>query len=270
MRFTRNLLLTILILTTSLCKGQFYFDFEESNSFYKKKTLLKSLGYQKEHIIVKQRKDKALEDSFRIIVINYNNLGQQISTYIGSKWNPIGIKDTTEYSSYGRQTTTSYFDIPVNTIGHTQNLGRQYDLSDTIDKGNIRYEFDSINKVKKVFYKKHGTKETLTKLIFYDIQGRVTKVDYSPESEIVYYAEYHYKNNKLKIYTVSKNGMSCNERIIFNDMGQVVRREVDFTKGGQWNTNIYYFTYTGDNLLKTEKKNSDGKSYTEIIHYYEK
>ncbi len=266
-----NVFLFLFLLKFSFCNAQLYCDFIESKTFYKQSSFIKDAHISKEVIIVQQLKNRVLEDSFKIEVTNFNKSGKPVSKFSGSKWNLPVMQDTFDYSGNQLQ-ITSVKDVataPKVIDSESPTFKEPWSpKNDTISKGMMRYEWDSVNKVKKVFYHTKTSSEKLLELIFFDDQGRISKIDFAPESEKVRQLEYVYKKNKLKIYTVSATSRECNEEMKFNAMGQLAERKILTFSNRAWLTNRYIFTYYENGLVATETKKKDGQVYTVATHYY--
>lgn len=257
----RQFLLLFFILISFGSYAQFYCDFFESKSFYNRQALIKQTGYTKEIIIVKQLKNRVLEDSFKIEITSFNAKGYPINRFLGSKWHLPAIVDTFAYAGNVQQ-VTSVQDAEVEETPTAKN--------NTFSTGTTRYVYDSVSHVKKVLFTGRTTAEKLVALIFYDADGRITKVDYAPESERVRQYDYVYKKNKLKIYTVTSNSRECNEEMKFNELAQVVYRRILYYTSKGWVENKYTFTYNQEGLVETEIKKKDGDLFTIATHYYYK
>jgi hypothetical protein len=261
--------ISILLFSFSIAKAQFYCDFLESKSFYKQSDFIKSNNISKEVIVVQQLKNKEMQDSFKIEITNFNKAGKPVSRFSGSKWNLPVIQDTFDYTGNKLQ-ITSIKDAAVtkSVQANIEAAEKNVYRNDTFAKGTIRYEWDSVKNVKKVFSQYKNAADRLLELIFYDANGRITKIDFAPESERVRQIEYVYKKNKLKIYNVSSTGRECNEEMWFNAMGQLSERKILYFTNHEWVTNKYIFTYYENGLLATETKKKDGQLFTIATHYY--
>ncbi len=250
--------------------AQFYYNFDEAKSFYNKTPLLQSSAFQKEVLVIKQKKGGELVDSFKILIYTYNNQGNIISAYRGSKWTKPAIIDSFIYDDAGNRTRLEMKYPDVQDNRDYANNEPDVEAGPAFKSVSIRYEYDSVNKVKKVFNRLLGAPEKLSRLIYYDDQNRITKIDLAPESLAVYYKEYVYKKNKLKIYTNTSITRDCYEIMKFNDNGQIGQREVTIKYATSIALVDYNNTYYSDGLLYTETKQQNGSVFTVVTHYYYK
>ena len=180
--------------------AQYYYSFEESPSFYKRSIFLKSNGFQKETLVITQRKGDDLVDSFKMFTNYYDSTGSIISEYKNTKWSNPVIIDSFAYDADGTRVRLKLKFSDVRPDNDSVATEQDVEASAPTKYLYTHSKYDSLNRVKKVFQKHSGSSDNLVKLIFYDDQNRITKIDFAPESENVYFKEYVYKKNKLKIW----------------------------------------------------------------------
>ena len=251
-------------------EAQYFFNFNESSSFYNESFLLQSSLISREVITVGQMKNDHYEDSIKIYVYNANHHGNIVSSYFGSKWGAPVLIDSIKYNDDG-----SSVKIPLSQLENNNNNDLAKNEVNTPEKqfsSNVRYEYDSLNKVKKVFEKMTGYPEILSELIYYDEQNRVKKIDFEPQSERVHFKEYVYKKNKIKVYNNTGTTRECYETIELNDKGQISQYE--FTENRYVNgylatiTYDYDYSYFESGLVSYEVGKVDGKTVSIASHHY--
>ena len=147
----KKILVAIILLNiySKTVEAQYFFNFNESTFFYTESFLLQSSIISREVMVVGQLKNNHYEDSIKIYVHNVNHRGNIVSEYFGSKWGTPVLVDSFKYNDDGSRVKISLLQLENN--NSSDSAKKEINTQEKEFSTNVRYEYDSVNKVKKVF-----------------------------------------------------------------------------------------------------------------------